>query len=205
MVLLGLLDVQDLSRNMREITFVKLHTFGDRVHSNVFDSSTVTTPSLPTLSASAILPLTVSSAAEIDATLAIWSFESATCWLWTDRFNCCVSSCLYSLRTIGFSSCSYISSLLLPWLEREQSAVVVPSPATSLVLLLLCLTSCTPYFQMGLRIQLLWRLRHRHWLLLEHRTFVKNDIDLWGQELLLPHQRWLTPASSLRHLHLHQI
>ncbi len=114
----------------------------------VFDSSTVMTPSLPTsFIACAMRSPIVLSLAEIDATCAIFSVEST---FWTS----------FSISLTAFSTAASMPRLISSGLEpavtlRRPSrmmawastvAVVVPSPAMSLVLDATSLTSCAPMF-----------------------------------------------------------
>src|SRR5580692_6438423 len=115
---------------------------------SVFDSSTVMTPSLPTFSiASATRPPISLSLAEIDATCAIFSLVS------TSSLNDSISATAIST---AFSMPRLMSSGLLPAVTLRRPsrimacartvAVVVPSPAMSLVLDATSLTSCAPMF-----------------------------------------------------------
>src|SRR5918994_1280038 len=118
---------------------------------NVFDSSTVTTPSLPTLSmASAMTSPTDGSAAEIVATLAmsVLSSTSLACDL-IDSTTAATAFSMPFLRLIGLAPAA---TLRMPrWTSDWAStvAVVVPSPATSFVLVATSLTSCAPMFSNG--------------------------------------------------------
>src|SRR5918993_214643 len=118
---------------------------------NVFDSSTVTTPSLPTLSmASAMTSPIDGSAAEIVATLAmsVLSSTSLACDL-IDSTTAATAFSMPFLRLIGLAPAA---TLRMPrWTSDWAStvAVVVPSPATSFVLVATSLTSCAPMFSNG--------------------------------------------------------
>ncbi|CAB4855869.1 unannotated protein [freshwater metagenome] len=117
----------------------------------VFDSSTVITPSLPTLSiASAIISPIVSSAAEIDAVAAICSFESTA--LAIDKSSATISVTAFSmprLSAIGFEPAATLRRPSRTRAWAKTVAVVVPSPATSSVFLATSLTSSAPIFSHG--------------------------------------------------------
>src|SRR6266498_3571409 len=117
----------------------------------VWDSSTVMTPSLPTFSnASAIVSPMARSPAEIVATWAISSLPSTS--------RACLPRCstaaatpfsMPRLRPIGFAPAA---TFLIPsrTMARARTvAVVVPSPATSLVLVATSRASCAPLFSQG--------------------------------------------------------
>ncbi|CAB4595373.1 unannotated protein [freshwater metagenome] len=118
---------------------------------NVFDSSTVITPSLPTLSiASAIISPIVASAAEIDAVAAICSFESTAFAI--DASSATIASTAFSiprLRAIGFDPAATLRSPSRTRACANTVAVVVPSPATSSVFLATSFTSSAPIFSQG--------------------------------------------------------
>jgi len=117
----------------------------------VLDSSMVITPSLETFSiASATIWPTSSSAEEIAATLAI------SAWLLTSFFIPLIASTAASvaffipfLMMIGLAPAArfFIPSLIIAW--ARTVAVVVPSPAASLVLVATSFTSCAPMFSNG--------------------------------------------------------
>ena len=111
---------------------------------NVLDSSTVTTPSLPTLSiASAITSPIAGSAAEMAATLAIWSLESSTCTAWSamDSTTAATAFSMPRLRPIGLAPAATLRRPSWTSAWASTVAVVVPSPATSLVLVATSLTN----------------------------------------------------------------
>ena len=102
----------------------------------VFDSSTVITPSLPTLSsASTIVPPISGSPAEMDATLAISSLASTSraCALMASTAASTARS-IPRLRAIGFAPAATLRMPPFTIARARTVAVVVPSPATSLVL-----------------------------------------------------------------------
>src|SRR5687768_8735810 len=117
----------------------------------VWDSSTVTTPSLPTFSrASAMVSPISGSAAEMAATWAISPLPS------TSR------ACFWMASTVTATACSMprlsamglapAATLRIPWWTMARArtvAVVVPSPATSLVLVATSLASWAPMFSQG--------------------------------------------------------
>ena len=102
---------------------------------NVWPSSTLTTPSLPTFSiASAITSPISSSPAEIVATRAICSLPeiSADC----DSMFLTTSSTAFSIPRLSASGLAPAATFLRPSRTIDCAstvAVVVPSPATSLV------------------------------------------------------------------------
>ena len=113
-----------------------------------FDSSTVITPSLPTCSiASDISSPIVASAAETAATCAIASFVSTGVAIFL-MFSTAtsVAPCIPFLIIIGFApAATFLKPSLIIDCARSV-AVVVPSPATSFVLLATSLTTCAPIF-----------------------------------------------------------
>ena len=118
---------------------------------NVWLSSTVITPSLPTLSMASeiILPIS-SSAAEIDATCAICDFESTS--FASERMLATAASTPASiprLRLIGFAPAATLRRPSRTMLQANTVAVVVPSPATSSVFLATSLTSSAPMRSYG--------------------------------------------------------
>ena len=117
----------------------------------VWLSSTVMTPSLPTLSiASAIIePISVS-AAEMPATWAIWSFESVS--LARSLMEATAVSTAASmpfLSDIGLAPAATLRRPSRTMAPASTVAVVVPSPATSSVFLATSLTSSAPTFSQG--------------------------------------------------------
>ena len=114
-------------------------------------SSTVITPSLPTFSmTSAIISPTSGSSALIDAT------EAISCLAWTGRAWLRSSSTMTleprsrpRLRLIGSAPAAMLRmpSRTIAW--ASTVAVVVPSPATSLVRIETSLASCAPMFWNG--------------------------------------------------------
>ena len=117
----------------------------------VFVSSTVTTPSLPTLSiALAMTSPTDASAAEMVATAAICSLSSTSTAC--DLIDSTAAATAFSMpffRPIGLAPAA---TLRMPWLTiawASTVAVVVPSPATSLVLVATSFTSWAPMFSNG--------------------------------------------------------
>ena len=117
----------------------------------VLESSTVMTPSLPTFSiASAMRPPMVLSAEEMEATCAIASLVcTGTAFFLISSTRTLTASSMPFFRTIGFAPAA---TFLMPsWIMdcARRVAVVVPSPATSLVLVATSLTSCAPMFSNG--------------------------------------------------------
>ena len=114
----------------------------------VCDSSTVMTPSLPTLSiASAIIaPISVS-AAEIDATWAIWSLESVSLAMpWMASTAASTPASMPFLSDIGLAPAATLRRPSWTIAPASTVAVVVPSPATSSVFFATSLTSSAPTF-----------------------------------------------------------
>ena len=114
----------------------------------MFDSSTVMTPSLPTLSiASAMISPTVVSPAEMEAVEAICSLVSTSLAI---ASSCSVMAAtavsMPRLSDIGFAPAATLRrpSRTMAW--ARTVAVVVPSPATSSVFLATSLTSSAPIF-----------------------------------------------------------
>ena len=112
------------------------------------DSSTVMTPSLPTLSnASAMRPPTSRSCAEIDATAAMSVFSSTGRAVSSRR--ALTASTARSMPRFSVAGPAPAATLRRPsWTMAWAStvAVVVPSPATSLVLVATSLASWAPRF-----------------------------------------------------------
>ena len=118
---------------------------------NVCDSSTVMTPSLPTFSmASAIMPPTSSVSAEIAATRAISSLVSISLERFLMSSTTCSTALSIPLRiSIGFAPAATLRRPSLTMACARTVAVVVPSPATSLVFVATSLASCAPMFSYG--------------------------------------------------------
>src|ERR1700758_4910048 len=115
---------------------------------NVWPSSTLTTPSLPTFSiASAITSPISSSPAEIVATRAICSLPEIS----TDCVSMFLttSSTARSMPRLSASGLAPAATFFRPWRTiawASTVAVVVPSPATSLVAVATSRTSWAPWF-----------------------------------------------------------
>ena len=117
----------------------------------VLDSSTVITPSSPTFSIASAIRLPISSsAAEIEATCA---FAALVSTFWETFFSSSTSTSTAFLipffRTIGLAPAATLRIPSLIIACARTVAVVVPSPATSLVLMDTSLTSCAPMFSNG--------------------------------------------------------
>ena len=117
----------------------------------VFDSSTVTVPSLPTLSmASASTSPMALSAAEMEATWAISVLPptSLDCFLMFSTAALTPFSMPF-FSPVGLAPAATLRSpsVISDW--ASTVAVVVPSPATSLVLVATSLTSWAPMFSNG--------------------------------------------------------
>ena len=117
----------------------------------VWDSSTVITPSLPTLSmASAIIPPISVSAAEMDATWAICSLESVSLAMpWMEVTASSTPASMPFLSDIGFAPAATLRSPSCTMAQASTVAVVVPSPATSSVFLATSFTSSAPIRSKG--------------------------------------------------------
>ncbi len=117
----------------------------------MFDSSTVTTPSLPTLSmASASTSPMPLSAAELAATCAICSLPSIS--LASALIDFTAAATAASMPFFNAEGDAPAATLRRPSCTSACAstvAVVVPSPATSLVLVATSLTSCAPMFSKG--------------------------------------------------------
>src|SRR2546422_5805410 len=117
----------------------------------VFDSSTVITPSLPTLSSASAIVLPISlSAAAVAAICAISSFDAIS----LDSFLIAstAASTAFSiprLRAIGLAPAATFFIPPLTMARASTVAVVVPSPATSFVLVATSLASWAPMFSHG--------------------------------------------------------
>ena len=118
-----------------------------------FASSTVITPSLPTFSNAAVIssPIASSLFADIAATCLIFSEEFPTS---TDCLSKLFTIALTALsipllRSIGFAPAAtfFSPSFTIAW--AKIVAVVVPSPAKSLVFEATSFTICAPMFSNG--------------------------------------------------------
>src|SRR4051812_3624477 len=118
---------------------------------NVFDSSTWTTPSLPTLSsASAICSPIEASPAEMAATCAISPLPSTSrAWFLICSTVTPTALSMPRLRSIGFAPAATFFMPRLTIARARTVAVVVPSPATSFVLVATSLASWAPMFSHG--------------------------------------------------------
>ena len=114
-------------------------------------SSTVMTPSLPTLSiASAMISPTVVSPAEMEAVEAICSLVSTSlASLASSSATAATAASMPRLRAIGFAPAATLRRPSRTSAWARTVAVVVPSPATSSVFLATSLTSSAPIFSYG--------------------------------------------------------
>ena len=114
-------------------------------------SSTVMTPSLPTLSiASAIISPMVGSAAEIEAVAAICSLVSTgLAMLESSSLTRSTAFSMPRLSAIGFAPAATLRRPSRTSAWARTVAVVVPSPATSSVFFATSLTSSAPIFSYG--------------------------------------------------------
>ena len=114
----------------------------------VWPSSTFTTPSLPTLSIESAITSPISrSRAEIVATRAMSSLpEISFDWLLRSSTTWSTAPSMPRLRPIGFAPAAtfFRPSRTIAW--ARTVAVVVPSPATSLVAVATSRTSWAPWF-----------------------------------------------------------
>ena len=117
----------------------------------VFDSSMVTTPSLPTLSmASARTSPMDGSAAEIEATWAISDLSSISlAWLSMSLTAAATAASMPRLRPRGLAPAATLRRPSRTSAWASTVAVVVPSPAMSLVLVATSFTSWAPMFSKG--------------------------------------------------------
>ena len=118
---------------------------------NVFDSSTVTTPSLPTLSmASAMTSPIDASAAEMVATLAMSDLSSTSlACLAIESTAAATAFSMPRLTDIGLAPAATFFMPVDTIACASTVAVVVPSPAMSSVLVATSLTSWAPMFSKG--------------------------------------------------------
>ena len=114
----------------------------------VEDSSTVITPSLPTLSiASAMSSPIAESCAEIVAISAICALpETGVAISWSFLVIAPTAASIPIFSPIGCAPAARLRSPSRTIACANTVAVVVPSPATSLVLVATSLTSCAPMF-----------------------------------------------------------
>ena len=118
-----------------------------------FASSTVITPSLPTFSIALAMrsPIVLSLLAEIAPTWAIFCLSSPTVLLifFNSSTTLMTARSMPRLRSIGLAPAVtfFMPSRTIAW--ARTVAVVVPSPATSDVLLATSRTICAPIFSMG--------------------------------------------------------
>ena len=114
----------------------------------VWPSSTFTTPSLPTFSmASAMTSPISSSPAEIVATRAIWSLPETS--LDCEAMLSTTWSTAFSMPRLSANGFAPAATFFRPWRTiawASTVAVVVPSPATSLVAVATSRTSWAPWF-----------------------------------------------------------
>ena len=114
-------------------------------------SSTVITPSFPTLSiASAINSPIARSWAEMVATSAICALSFTTVAFSARRAEMATTAAsIPSFRSIGCAPAAKLRRPSLTMACASTVAVVVPSPATSLVFVATSFTSCAPIFSAG--------------------------------------------------------
>ena len=135
-----------------DVALVEPHPLGElQLHPKVLDSSTVITPSLPTLStASAIFSPISGSAAEIAPTWAMSSFESTSFAEFLIAST--ASSTAFSMPRSIDIGLAPAATLRRPSFTTDCArtvAVVVPSPATSSVFFATSFTSSAPTFSSG--------------------------------------------------------
>ena len=119
--------------------------------SMVWDSSTVTTPSLPTLS---MAPATISpTSGSREETVATWAISeeelTAVARALSSSTAFSAAAAMPRLSSMGLAPAATLRrpSKMSAWASKV--AVVVPSPAVSLVLTATDLTSCAPRFSKG--------------------------------------------------------
>ena len=114
-------------------------------------SSTVMTPSLPTLSiASAIISPICVSPAEIDAVAAICSLVSTSLAISSNwALTASAAFSMPRFRAIGLAPAATLRRPSRTSAWASTVAVVVPSPATSSVFFATSLTNCAPMFSYG--------------------------------------------------------
>ena len=114
-------------------------------------SSTVITPSLPTISIASAMSLPiVSSPAEMEATWEIASLLSTgleIAFIFSTAVSTAAAMPFFKIMGLAPAARFLRPSLMIAW--ARTVAVVVPSPATSLVLVETSLTSCAPIFSKG--------------------------------------------------------
>ena len=117
----------------------------------VWDSSTVTTPSLPTLSMASEMSSPISgSAAEIPATWAIWPLVSVSRASALRLLTAVSTAASIPRRSmVGLAPAATLRRPSWTIAHARTVAVVVPSPATSSVFLATSLTSSAPTFSKG--------------------------------------------------------
>mmetsp|Transcript_38677 Transcript_38677/g.116886 ORF Transcript_38677/g.116886 Transcript_38677/m.116886 type:complete len:321 (-) Transcript_38677:20-982(-) len=120
--------------------------------SNVLPSCTVMVPSLPTFSNALVImsPMWPSPLAAIVATLRMLAGDSivVACAARSSRTTLAPAS-MPRLMSMGFMPAATALQPSRKMARARTVAVVVPSPATSLVLLATCLTSCAPTLIIG--------------------------------------------------------
>src|SRR5215469_14547221 len=121
------------------------------VVSMVLDSSTVITPSLPTffMASAMIPPICLSLLAEMVPT---WAIMSPLTSLWSFLISSTATSTARSMprfRAVGLAPAATVFTPSRKMACARTVAVVVPSPATSLVLLATSRTICAPMFSRG--------------------------------------------------------
>ena len=117
----------------------------------VWPSSTLTTPSLPTFSmASLMMSPTWRSRAEMVATRAMSSLpETSLAWLRIASTTTSTAASMPRFRPIGLAPAATLRRPSRTMACASSVAVVVPSPATSLVAVATSRTSCAPWFSNG--------------------------------------------------------
>ena len=118
----------------------------------VWPSSTVITPSLPTLSIASEMVAPISgSAAEMAATLAICALSEETSWLLAriDSTAASTAASMPRLSDIGLAPAATLRRPSRTIAHASTVAVVVPSPATSSVFLATSLTNSAPILSKG--------------------------------------------------------
>ena len=173
-----------------------------RVVPIVLDSSTVITPSLPTFSiASAMSSPISSSAAEIVATWAMDSFLSISL-LCSFSASTAFSTAFRMpfLISIGLAPAATFFKPSLTIACASKVAVVVPSPATSLVFVATSLTSCAPMFSKGSSTSISLAIVTPSLVIAGVPNFLSNTtfLPLGPRVILTVSASWFMPLSSDR-------
>ncbi len=168
----------------------------------VWASSTVMTPSLPTLvNASAMSLPIVASCAEMVATCAISCSPSTACAaLSRALLTASTAASMPRLSDIGFAPAATFFRPAFTRACARTVAVVVPSPATSLVLVATDFASCAPRFSNGSSSSISRAMVTPSLVIVGAPNFLsRTTLRPFGPSVTLTvSARWLTPRSSAR-------